>query len=84
VSPRVGDDEWELSSLIETVSALADGGHPCPKHDGLEVRSVVIDPQRAPLISGHSAPIATGDWTLKQLIRIDQRASLTGRWPEGD
>lgn len=48
-------------------------------NDGREVRTVVVDPERAPLITWAFKAYATGDWTLKQLADELERQGLTTR-----
>ena len=47
--------------------------------DGYEVRTVDIDPERAPLITWAFAAYASGDWTLRSLADELQRKGLTFR-----
>jgi site-specific DNA recombinase len=47
--------------------------------EGHEVRTVVLDPDRAPLITWAFIAYATGDWTLKRLTAELERRGLTTR-----
>ncbi|GFG50184.1 recombinase [Mycolicibacterium agri] len=47
--------------------------------DGSEVRTVEIDPDRAPLITWAFTAYSTGDWTLKNLAAELERRGLTTR-----
>jgi site-specific DNA recombinase len=47
--------------------------------EGREVRTVDVDPERAPLIAWAFVAYATGDWTLKQMAAELERRGLTTR-----
>jgi site-specific DNA recombinase len=47
--------------------------------EGREVRTVEVDPRRAPLITWAFKTYATGDWTLKRLAAELERQGLTTR-----
>ena len=47
--------------------------------DGREVRTVAVDPDRAPLITWAFHAYATGDWTLTPLAAELERRGLTTR-----
>ena len=47
--------------------------------EGREVRTVAIDPDRAPLITWAFQAYATGDWTLRRLAVALEERSLTSR-----
>ncbi len=46
---------------------------------GNEIRTVDIDPERAPLVRWAFETYATGDWTLRQLLEELTERGLTGR-----
>jgi site-specific DNA recombinase len=49
------------------------------KQDGIDVRYVVVDPHRAPLIKWAFEAYATGDWTTRQLLGELTRRGLKSR-----
>lgn len=50
--------------------------------DGSEVRTVVVDPERAPLITWAFEAYATGDWTLRRMAaELEHRGLTTRRSP---
>jgi len=49
------------------------------KQDGIDVRYVVTDPERAPLITWAYEAYATGDWTIRQLLGELTRKGLRTR-----
>lgn len=48
-------------------------------HDGAQVRTVVVDPERAPHITWAFSAYATGDWTLKSMAFELEHRGLTTR-----
>ena len=58
------------------------------KQDSIDIRYVVVDEERSPLIAGAFEAYATGDWTTRQLVaELNRRGLRTRRGkksPEGE